>query len=310
MRRSVVRLLRVAGSIVLLGAVILWLPRGELVKAFRNASPWIVTLATVTFVLCHFVAAFKWRMLMGRATDVSRGRAVRAHFTGLVGNLSPFGMIGGDVVRAGVAIDGSAQSTTIVLTSVVDRLIDTAALLLLAIVGFFWIGGRSSAAGYILASGSAVAVVGILALGIALKFLSRSETPLLADLRDAVQVLHEEPALVARALALSILIQGTLIAANAEIGASVGVECTFAAWLMAWPAAKFAAYVPIGVAGIGVRETVLVALLTPLGGAAGPVLAAGLLWNVVLISGSLGGWLFQAVARTTLLPMVRRLQNT
>ena len=59
------------------------------------------------------------------------------------------------------------------------------------------------------------------------------------------------------------------------------------------------------------RTTILlVALLAPFGGAAGPVLAAGLLWNVVLISGSLGGWLFQAVARTTLLPIVRRLQNT
>jgi uncharacterized membrane protein YbhN (UPF0104 family) len=310
MNRPAARLLRAGGSVVLLGAVIMFLPRGELLAALRNASPWIVALATVTFVLCHFVAAFKWRMLMGRSTDVSRGRAVRAHFTGLVGNLSPFGMIGGDVVRAGVAIDGSTQSTTIVVTSVVDRLVDTAALLLLAIVGFVWIGGRSTAAAYILGGGCAVAIVGIIGLGMALKFLSRSTTPLLADLRDAVQVLHDERSLVARAFALSLLIQATLIAANAGIGASVGVQSPFAAWLLAWPAAKFAAYVPVGVAGIGVRETVLVALLAPFGGAAGPVLAAGLLWNVVLIAGSLGGWLAQSVARTMLLPMVRRLQNT
>lgn len=301
--------LRVGGSVILLAAVIMMLPAGELGRALRQASPSVLAIAVAAFVLCHVAAAFKWRMLMGRSTDVSFAKAVRAHFTGLVGNLSPLGMIGGDLVRAGVAINGSTQSSAIMLTSVVDRMVDTAALMVLALAGFLWIGGRSTTAVAVLWGGFAVSVAGVGVLLAAHALLKRTHNVRLAGMRDAFNVLMKHPALLARALVLSVLIQGTLITANAYIGASVGVESSFAAWLLAWPVAKFAAYLPIGVAGIGVRETALVALLGPFGGAAGPVLAAGLLWDAVLIVGSVGGWLILWVQRATPPTGLRRIQT-
>jgi uncharacterized membrane protein YbhN (UPF0104 family) len=269
----------------------------------------MIAMAAAAFVVCHLAAAFKWRMLMGPSTDLSLGRAVQAHFTGLMGNLSPLGMVGGDLVRAGVAINGSTQASRIMLTSVVDRVIDTGALMLLALAGFIMIGGRSTAADVLLWGGAAASLLGAGVIVIGHKILARVKNERIANLWSAVDILREHPSLIARALALSVLVQGTLVALNAYIGASVGVDTAFAAWLLAWPAAKFAAYLPISVAGIGVRETALVALLAPFGGAPGPVLAAGLLWNLVLIAGSLGGWLLQALVSTTW-PIVRRLQNT
>ena len=92
-------------------------------------------------------------------------------------------------------------------------------------------------------------------------------------------------------------------AAGREVGAS------FAAWLVAWPAAKLAAYIPIGIAGIGIRESAMVALLGPLGGAAGPVLAASLLWDGVLIVGAVAGW-FALCVLPGLRPAARRFQNS
>lgn len=321
MNRIAARVLRTGGSVVLLAAIILVLPREELLGALRQASAGMLALAASAFVVCHVAAALKWRMLMGRGTDVTRGRAVRAHFTGQVGNLSPLGMIGGDLVRAGVAISGSTQSSAIMLTSVVDRIVDTAALMLLALAGFAWIGGQSMTAGIVLLGGFVVSAGGIAVLLVAHALLKRTQNVRLAGVRSAFGVLMAHPGLIARALVLSVLIQGTLITVNAYIGASVGVETSFAAWLLAWPAAKFAAYIPIGVAGIGIRETALVALLAPFGGAAGPVLAAGLLWDVVLIAGSVGGWLLfcalhPAVERRavreggTPAPAVPRVQKT
>lgn len=297
MSKTTARVLRIGGSVVLLAALVLLLPRDELAAALRQASLAVIAPSIAVFVLCHVGAAVKWRMLMGNSTDVTWGKAIRAHFTGLVGNLSPLGMIGGDLVRAGVAIRGSNQASAIMLTSVVDRLVDTAALMLVALAGFAWIGTRSVTAGIMLLAGFVVSVAGVAVLLGAHALLKKTSNVRLGGMREAFEVLLRHPGLIARALALSVVIQGTLITTNAFIGRSVGVESAFAAWLLAWPAAKFAAYLPVGFAGFGIRETALVALLAPFGGAPGPVLAAGLLWDLVLIAGSVGGWLLFVIMR-------------
>jgi len=58
-------------------------------------------------------------------------------------------------------------------------------------------------------------------------------------------------------------------------------------WLFAWPLAKLAALLPLTQGGIGVREAALVALLTPFGAAGHLVLAAGLVWEGVIVAGGL-----------------------
>jgi uncharacterized membrane protein YbhN (UPF0104 family) len=149
----------------------------------------------------------------------------------------------------------------------------------------------------VLLGGLVVAAGGVAAVLVARALLRRTQNVRLAGIRAALDVLLEHPGLIVRALLLSVMIQGALITINAGIGASVGVESPFAAWLFAWPAAKLAGYLPIGFAGFGVRETALVALMAPLGGAAVSVLAAGLLWDAVLIVGGLGGWMVRCAAR-------------
>jgi uncharacterized membrane protein YbhN (UPF0104 family) len=303
------RAVRVVGSVALLAAVVVLLPAGSLRAALAQASPLVLGIALAIFLVCHLAAAFKWRMLMGPSADLTYRSAVRAHFSGLVGNLSPLGMIGGDLVRAGVAINGSAQPSTIMLTSVVDRIVDSIALVVLAMIGFLWIGGRSTAALIVLGGGTAVSGVGVGVLLLGQSVLRRTHDVRLAGIRDALEMLTAQPGLVARALLLSILVQASLITANAYIGASVGVESSFGAWLLTWPAAKFAGYLPIGVAGIGVRETALIALLRPFGGAPGAVMAAGLLWDVVIIAGAIGGWLMVCILPHWRLTMLRRIQT-
>jgi hypothetical protein len=288
------RLLRVAGSIVLLAIVISLLPAGTLRSALAQSSPSVLIGALGVFLLCHLAAAFKWRMLMGRDMNLPFLKALQAHFTGLVGNLSPLGMIGGDVVRAGVAINDSGRPAAVVVTGIVDRIVDTAALVVLTLLGFLWIGG-STALTAVLWGSLAVGATGIVAL-IALGFLlKRSSNPRLVSARSALQVLFDQPALVVSALLLSIAIQAVLLSVNAYMGSVVGVQSSFAAWLATWPAAKLIAYIPIGIAGIGLRESALVALLQPFGGLPGPVMAASLLWDAVIIGGAFAGWLIVCV---------------
>lgn len=289
------RPLRVAGSIVLLAIVISFLPAGTLRAALAQASPSVLIGSLGVFVLCHLAAAFKWRMLMGRDMNLPFMKALQAHFSGLVGNLSPLGMIGGDVVRAGVAINDSGRPAAIVVTSIVDRMVDTAALVVLTFAGFIWMGGGSATVAAILWGSLALVAAGVAGSVAVIAFLKRSSNPRLASVRSASQVLLEQPGLVAGALLLSILIQGVLLSMNAYMGSIVGVHATYAAWFVTWPAAKLIAYIPIGIAGIGIRESALVALLRPFGGLPGPVMAASLLWDAVIIGGALAGWLVLCV---------------
>jgi uncharacterized membrane protein YbhN (UPF0104 family) len=67
-------------------------------------------------------------------------------------------------------------------------------------------------------------------------------------------------------------------------------------WLFAWPLAKLAALLPLTQGGIGVREAALVALLAPFGAAGTLVLAAGLVWEGVIVAGGLIAGLAALVA--------------
>jgi uncharacterized membrane protein YbhN (UPF0104 family) len=288
---SASRAIRISGSVAILGALFLFVPGDSLRTAFASASIQVFAVASLVHFAAHLVAALKWRMLMGQGAGVSIVKAFRAHFSGLVGNLTPLGVVGGDMVRAGVALRGSARPGAVMLTSVVDRVVDTTSLLVLAAIGFVWLGGQSTAAATVLLTGLALFGAGLAACAWSFLWLRRTADPRFAGIREAADVMARQPALVARSLLLSTVVQGAFVSASAYIGNDVGVDCAFAAWLVAWPASKLVSYVPISIAGIGVRETALIALLRPFGADPGAVMAAGLIWQGVFVSGAIAGWL-------------------
>jgi len=285
------RALRAVLSIAIVWGVISILPSGSLQSALAHASPATLAVAFVVHFLAHMVAALKWRMLMGPGVELSAAKAFKAQFSGLMGNISPLGVIGGDIIRASVAISESGRAGTIMLTSIVDRVVDTAALLILTLIGLLLMQGGSDAIATLLRGRLALVATGLVLVAAALAWMWLSTNARLAGIREATRMFVEQPWLIARALLLSVLVQGTFVWASAYIGRAVGVECSFSAWLVAWPASKLIAYVPISIAGIGVRESALIALLRPFGGAPGPVMAAGLLWQLVFVSGAVVGWL-------------------
>ena len=63
-----------------------------------------------------------------------------------------------------------------------------------------------------------------------------------------------------------------------------------AVWAVAWPLAKIAAFLPVSLGGIGVREAALTGLLATFGVDPALAVAQGLLWRSGLMAlGLLGG---------------------
>lgn len=294
---------RLAVSAAVLGIIFAVLPLRDVVDAMRRISPgqWVAVLAV--FLVGHVISAQKWQLLAN--SGASFAAVLRAHFGGLVANLCLPGVAGGDVVRAGLLYPQVTDKPRLVLGSLADRAVDTVGLLIIAagalVVALREVGTRQG-----LLIGVVAALVGIgVAMVATVKLLPRliGRLPAAGRLRRmgeqvlvAGRGLARQPGRLVVCLVLSILVQASFIAANVELAEAAGVHVPAAAWFFAWPLAKLIATVPISIAGLGVREASLAALLAPFGASPAAVVAIGLLWQSVQIAGGLIGGLIVVTA--------------
>jgi uncharacterized membrane protein YbhN (UPF0104 family) len=109
----------------------------------------------------------------------------------------------------------------------------------------------------------------------------------LARQRHALRAVSNRPHVLALGWLLGTCIQLVFLMLTARLAVYCGLTLQLRAWLFAWPLAKLAAVLPLTQGGIGVREAALVALLSPFGAPGHLVLAAGLVWEGVVIAGGL-----------------------
>jgi glycosyltransferase 2 family protein len=303
-RNVVLRILFSAGVLALLFIILPWTDvRGAI---SRMTMP-LYLGALAAFAFGHALGAAKWRTMMTASMSGPRltlRDTAGCYGAGLFANLFLPTVVGGDVVRAGLAARALGRPEAVVLGSVADRLIDFAGLGLLIAAGLV-IGGAAVTgwAGPLLA---VVALVGVGAGALLLPLALRR--PLVRWPRRirrragralvALRRLGRRPRAALLALVLSLTMQALFIVTGAWLGHGVGAHAPLWAWFIAWPLAKAAGMLPVSVAGLGVRDAALAALLVPFGVPAAYGLVASLAWNGVLIGGALLGGLLALVLRT------------
>ena len=122
--------------IVVLAVLFYLLPFQELWRTIRRISPsvWLMVLAGYT--LAHLMAMTKWRLMVNLAgAGLNYTQAARCYFAGLFGNLFLPSLVGGDVVRAGMALKLGKSKAGVLLGSLLDRMLDVAALASVAALG-------------------------------------------------------------------------------------------------------------------------------------------------------------------------------
>lgn len=286
--------LRIGGSVLALILLFHFLPLADVWISFRKlpAHVWLLVLAG--YLGAHLVGTSKWRMMVNvGGAGLNFRQAARCYFAGLSGTLFLPSIIGGDVVRASLALRLGKSNAGVLLGSFVDRIIDFVALGLLAAAGV------ALAPGMLAPQTRHVFVI----VGIALAALLAICAPIVvwfparhfsfgirrrvARLRGAARSIHNEKGYVVAALCLGLIAQASFIWLMAQVANSSGLYLPFRAWLFAWPLAKLSAVIPITQGGIGIREAALAALLIPFGARAAVTVAVGLAWETVIISGGL-----------------------
>lgn len=294
-RRSWLSLaLRVGGSALALLILFHFLPLAEVWRTLRRLPPHLWLLLILTYLCAHLVAVTKWRMLVNLAgARLTFHEAVRCYFSGLFSTLLLPSIVGGDVVRAALAFRIGQSKAAIVLGGLTDRILDFAALVLLAALGVLLAPGTlpAEARRIFVTGGISLLIVAALITPIIVWFPARRISFALrrraVRLRRAARSMRAKPQYVAIALCLGLFAQGSFIWLTSRAADATGLHLLFRAWLFAWPLAKFCAVIPITQGGIGVREAALVVLLVPFGAPPVETAAVGLAWEVVIICGGL-----------------------
>ena len=311
--------LKLALSVLFVAFLVWFVPWATLHSALSKLSFGFFALTVALFLGCHSFGVLKWRMVVARAGAVlPLRRAYECYFAGLFANVFLPSIVGGDVFRALLAGKRSGRMEAAVLGGAADRLLDISALAVLALVGAFGIGlGRSGGEGRIIATLAALAaVIGLSALPLLLrvplrKWPRKVRRPLARSL-VALRRQWRSPLVAITSFCGALLIQGSLALLNSWIGARVGIEAPLSAWLFAWSLAKVAGLAPIGFNGIGPRDWVFKILFPPLmtnvalatADRAALALAASLLWQSVLLAGSLSAGALWSVLKRGAPPLL------
>lgn len=287
-------LLHYGGSALALFLLFHFLPGRQVWAALRSLPTrlWLAVLAG--YLGGHCIGIAKWRRIMNLAgAGLNVPQAARCYFAGLFGSLFLPSVIGGDLVRAGLALRLSRSKAGVLLGSFLDRIIDFAALAILAFTGallvpgaldersrriFFLLGGVA-----VLGAATIAAVMAILPVK---KFSYRMRRRMVR-LRRAGRSTMQQPGRVFSNLGLALVAQLIFIYLIVQLAEACGLNLQFGIWLFAWPLAKLSAALPVTQGGIGVREAALAALLLPFAAPAVLTVAAGLAWEAIMVGGGL-----------------------
>ena len=295
-RGWLVVLLRWFAALLILAALFHFLPLRPLRAAIEQVPPWRLVAILSGYLLAHCLGIIKWRMIVNTAgAQLSLADSAQCYTGGLFGTLFLPSIIGGDMIRLAVGLRRSPRPAAVLAGNVVDRLLDVSAQAALVLLGLIllpsvlapqfvarkslWLFGGSAAFGFLL-----------LAFLLRRRLLEKRSIRFrkrLARLRHALRSVSRRPQMLLLGWLMATTIQAVFLLLSAQLAADCGLQMPLRVWMFAWPLAKVAALLPLTQGGIGVREAALVALLAPFGAPGPIVLAAGVIWEGVVIAGGL-----------------------
>lgn len=313
-------IIRLALSVLLLFAVFRIVGGERVLEALRTVriGPWAITLAG--FLTLHFLSALKWRFVLGSVgVTLPFALAVRCYGAGLFANLCLPSLVGGDVLRAGLAIKELGSKEAIILGSLVDRFSDVASLGVLVVAAAIAAPGaatelhRGAIDGFVVFVTVLTALLGtglsawFVLSRLKLRRLPRKVARFAIELLRALQAARRSPARIVLALLFCVLLQVGFVAVNIFLGTTMGMELDVRLWFLLWPLAKIAAMLPLSLGGIGVREAAFGFLVKPFIDSR-LAIAESLAWQSVLIAGGLiaGAYWLAGGARVSALAVEER----
>lgn len=304
-RRTKVLLLRVGVSLAMLAFLFFTqfddidysalVPRWSL-----SAALWLGGAATLTFVGIG-ISAVRWQQVLSAMGIHSRWRHLMTVYLAgqFVSNVLPT-TIGGDVVRVSRLSIETGQPPATFASVVLERLSGWIVLPLITFVGLAVNPGlrelgRASTYAAIVAIATLLALVVVVVLvadqRLGGRFSHREGWQRFAGaVHLGLSRLRSRPVTAVAVIGVGIVYQLVMVAAAAMAGQALGITAVgFTSMLVFLPAVLILQVLPIGIAGLGIREGAFVLFLTPLGVPTEQAVGLGLLLFVLNVVTSLPG---------------------
>ena len=232
-------------------------------------------LVAVLLAVDRVVMIWRWIVLL-RATGqrISPKSATWIYLvSSFVGGFLPAG-IGGDVARAYALTQRTSAGGAAIASVAADRLLGLVSIVLVGAIGALAWGGREAGGRAVLLSGAAVcaAVCALIlwadvwiAAALPASVRGRRLGIRLVRYADALAVYRGHRGAMAIVLMLSIGVQLLRIGQAYVLGRGIGIDVSFAYYLVFMPLGLIALLLPISVSGFGAPQGIIVWLLQPLG---------------------------------------------
>lgn len=289
--------LRWLAAAAVIGALLHYLPLHLLAEAIRGVPLTTFGLILAGYLCAHAVGIAKWRMVVNAAgAELDFRTSAQCYTAGLFSTLFLPSIIGGDAVRLAVGLRRSPNPAGVLAGNVADRLADMTAQAGLVLLGLALLPTALPAT--FQAAAQKTIFYGAIGAGIVVLCAILLFRPLLAGrsvrfrrrlarMRHAIRSVSGARHILGFAWLLGTGIQTTFLLLTVWLAKACGLVLPLRDWFFAWPLAKLAALLPLTQGGIGVREAAMVGLLSPFGAAPHLVLAAGLVWEAVVLAGGL-----------------------
>jgi len=292
--------LRMVVSAALLAYLVSKIDFDKVVPRDRHLSTlaWLA-LALAMASLGIFLSAWRWQKVIDAfGVHLPIRRLSTHYFAGqFVGNVLP-STIGGDVLRVTRSAKDIGTTETAFAAVALERLTGFLALPALCLIGFVidpsllesdtaWVA--------LLVSGIALAALGtILFLAGHPRAAGRFEgnenwTRFLASVHQGIDRLRGDRRHAVAVIGTAFVYQISVVATVGLLSLSLGTGAPFGAIVAFVPAVAMAQVLPISLSGLGIREGMLVLLLTPLGVSNGHAVGLGLAWYATMLIVSLPG---------------------
>jgi uncharacterized membrane protein YbhN (UPF0104 family) len=296
-------LLKAAVGIGLLGFFLFRLDLDQFFQIFSTAHVSYVLLALFAYFAGKTLTAVRWAVL-ARPLGFSNPLKdfIAFYYIGMFFNLVGPSTLGGDAGKVFYlsrepstgADRGRAETAAFAFISVLaDRLVGMVGLVWIAAVALAAFPERAATvpAGvrYVTYAMALGPFIGWLAFGFGNRLLQRIERPLGKKLHALGNAYRNRPAVLARALALSVVFHLIQIDCQILIGRALGFDTPWSYACVFFPLVDILTMLPVSVSGIGLREGGLVFFLSKLGVGPEKAVANGVLWLGIVVATGLGG---------------------
>lgn len=293
-RSGAITALKIVLSLALLGVALYYAGVQKTLSALSSANLWMAPVGVAIYLASQWISAYRWQFLAKRlAFDLPLRQFFDYYMLGMYFNLFLPGSIGGDVSRVYYLAKGqNRRKREALLTLLAERGVGMVALLLLtgllcALPAATPIPLWTRQIVWLLCAGM---ITGYAALRLAPVERLAGRFPALSLLVQAQPYWRDTP-LLAKSVAVSLWVQGMMIAIQLMIAHALGISISPLYLTATYGLVTLVSITPLFFNGVGVREGAYQWLLMKVGVPAHTALAFGLYWFLISTLTSLcGAW--------------------